>query len=96
MVGFTKQEMLTELREIIFQYARITSFVIDAEAGFRMLRCERDYGDKWSAQIWVNGVCKNLGTYDSEKEAVEIRQLATEMMHGAFANTKSYKAGVQA
>jgi hypothetical protein len=33
--------------------------------------------------------------YDSEKEAVEIRQLATEMMHGAFANTKSYKAGVQ-
>ena len=40
MVGFTKQEMLTELREIIFQYARITSFVIDAEAGFRMLRCE--------------------------------------------------------
>jgi hypothetical protein len=56
---------------------------------------KRDYGNKWSAQIWVNGVCKNLGTYDSEKEAVEIRQLATEMMHGAFANTKSYKAGVQ-
>ena len=30
-----------------------------------------------------------------QKEAVEIRRLATEMMHGAFANTKSYKVGVQ-
>lgn len=55
---------------------------------------KRDYGDKWSAQIWVGGVCKNLGTYDSEQEAIEVRQLATEMMHGDFANTKSYKSGV--
>ena len=57
---------------------------------------KRNYGNKWSAQIWVDGVCKNLGTYDSEDEAVEIRQLATEMMHGTFANTKSYRTGVQA
>ena len=57
---------------------------------------KRNYGNKWSAQIWVDGMCKNLGTYDSEDEAVEIRQLATEMMHGTFANTKSYRTGVQA
>jgi hypothetical protein len=56
---------------------------------------KRDYGNKWSAQIWVDGVCKNLGTFDSEDEAVEIRQLATEMMHGSFANIKSYKLGAQ-
>jgi len=54
---------------------------------------KRNYGNKWSAQIWLDGVCKNLGTYNSEDEAVEIRQLATEMMHGSFANTKSYKTG---
>ena len=52
---------------------------------------KREYGNKWSAQIWVNGVCKNLGTYDLEDEAIEIRQLATEMLHGEFANTKSYE-----
>lgn len=54
---------------------------------------KRDYGNKWSAQIWVNGVCKNLGTYDSEDEAIEVRELATMMLHGDFANTKSYRIG---
>jgi hypothetical protein len=57
---------------------------------------KRSYGNKWSAQIWVDGVCKNLGTYDSEQEAIKVRKLATEVMHGAFANTKSYSTGVQA
>lgn len=57
---------------------------------------KRSYGNKWSAQIWFNGICKNLGTYDSEDEAIEVRQLATEMMHGSFANIKSYRTGVQA
>lgn len=56
---------------------------------------KRNYGNKWSAQIWINGVCKNLGTYESEEDAIEVRQLATEMMHGSFANTKSYAIGVQ-
>lgn len=54
---------------------------------------KRDYGNKWSAQIWVDGKCKNLGTYDSEEEAIEVRMLATEMMHNEFANTKSYTVG---
>lgn len=54
---------------------------------------KREYGNKWSAQIWVNGVCKNLGTYDSEDEAIEVRELATMMLHGDFANTKSYRIG---
>ena len=57
---------------------------------------KRSYGNKWSAQIWVDGVCQNLGTYDSEQEAIKVRKLATEVMHGAFANTKSYSTGVQA
>ena len=52
---------------------------------------KRDYGNKWSAQIWINGICKNLGTYTSEEEASEVRELATEMLHGKFANIKSYK-----
>ena len=55
---------------------------------------KREYGNKWSAQIWVDGVCKNLGTYSSEDEAVEVRQLATELLHKEFANTKSYRVGV--
>ena len=53
---------------------------------------KREYGNKWSAQIWKNGICKNLGTYDSEAEAAEVRELATEMLHGEFANKMSYKA----
>lgn len=53
---------------------------------------KRNYGDKWSAQIWVNGKCKCLGTFDSEEEAVEVRELATELMHGEFANKMSYAA----
>lgn len=55
---------------------------------------KREYGNKWSAQIWVNGVCKNLGTYSSKDEAIEVRELATMMLHGNFANTKSYRVGV--
>ena len=55
---------------------------------------KRDYANKWSSQIWVDGVCKNLGTYDSEDEAIEVRQLATEMLHGEFSNTKSYEVKV--
>lgn len=55
---------------------------------------KRNYGNKWSAQIWVEGMCKNLGTYDSENEAIEVRELATIMVHGDFANTKSYGIGV--
>jgi hypothetical protein len=55
---------------------------------------KREYGNKWSAQIWIDGVCKNLGTYSSEDEAIEVRQLATELLHKEFANTKSYRVGV--
>jgi len=54
---------------------------------------KREYGNKWSAQIWIDGACKNLGTYDSEDEAIEVRELATMMLHGDFANTKSYRIG---
>jgi hypothetical protein len=39
-------------------------------------------------------MCKNLGTYSSEDEAIQVRELATRMMHGKFANTKSYGIGV--
>ena len=52
---------------------------------------KRDYGNKWTAQIWFNGLCKNLGTYQTEQEAIEVRELATEMLHGEFSNTKSYR-----
>ena len=55
---------------------------------------KREYGNKWSAQIWLNGVCKNLGTYGSEAEAIEVRQSATKLFHGSFANIKSYGIGV--
>jgi hypothetical protein len=51
---------------------------------------KREYGERWSAQIWVNGKCKCLGTYDSESEAVQARIEATKMLHGDFANIKSY------
>ena len=51
---------------------------------------KRDYGDKWSAQIWVNKRCVCLGTFDSEAEAVEVRERATKTLHGEFANTMSY------
>jgi hypothetical protein len=51
---------------------------------------KRNYGDKWSAQIWVNKQCICLGTFDSEVEAVEVRERATKTLHGEFANTMSY------
>ena len=57
---------------------------------------KRDYGDRWSAQIWVNGVCKNLGTFGSEVEAMAIRHAATKLLHSSFANIKSYGIGVTA
>lgn len=51
---------------------------------------KREYGEKWSAQIWVNGKCKCLGTFDSEEKAVEARKFATLELHGEFANLSSY------
>jgi hypothetical protein len=51
---------------------------------------KRDYGNKWSAQIWVNKRCVCLGTFDSEAAAVEVRERATRALHGEFANTMSY------
>jgi hypothetical protein len=55
---------------------------------------KREYGNKWSAQIWINKRCVCLGTFDSEDEAVEVRELAAEMLHGAFANKMSYASAV--
>ena len=55
---------------------------------------KRNYGNKWSAQIWVNKRCINLGTFNSEDEAAEIRELATDMLHGEFANKMSYALAV--
>ena len=55
---------------------------------------KRNYGDRWSAQIWLNGVCKNLGTFSSEEEAIKVRELATINMHKEFANIKSYQTEV--
>lgn len=37
MQKFTKAEMIEELREIIYQYARAACFVLDPAAGYRML-----------------------------------------------------------
>lgn len=51
---------------------------------------KREYGDKWTAQIWVDGKCKTVGTFDSEQEAVCARIKATKELHGEFANTQSY------
>ena len=51
---------------------------------------KRNYGDKWSAQIWVGKRCICLGTYASSQEAAEVRELATAMLHDEFANTQSY------
>jgi len=56
---------------------------------------KRDYGNKWSAQIWVNKRCICLGTFDSADEAVEVRELATELLHGDFANKMSYASAFQ-
>ena len=52
---------------------------------------KRNYGNKWSAQIWLNGKCKCLGTFDTEDEAVYARIEATKMIHGKYANIQSYK-----
>ncbi len=51
---------------------------------------KRGYGEKWSAQIWIDKRCVNLGTFNSEDEAAEVRELATTMLHGDFANKMSY------
>jgi hypothetical protein len=56
---------------------------------------KRDYGNKWSAQIWVNKRCIHLGTFDSEDEAVEVRELAADMLHGEFANKMSYASAIK-
>jgi hypothetical protein len=45
----------------------------------------------WYAQIWVNGVCKNLGSFKTEQDAANARKEATLVCHGVFANTKSYE-----
>ncbi len=37
MAKFTKAEMLEEFKEIIYQYARAASFVLEPESGFRLL-----------------------------------------------------------
>ena len=56
---------------------------------------KRDYGNKWSAQIWINKRCVNLGTFDSEDEAIEVRELATTMLHGCFSNKMSYATALK-
>lgn len=52
---------------------------------------KREYGEKWSAQIWVNNKCKNLGTFDSEEAAINARRIATMELHGEYANLNSYR-----
>jgi hypothetical protein len=52
---------------------------------------KRSYGNKWMAQIWIDGKCKCLGTYDTEEEAVQVRIEATKSLHGKFANLQSYR-----
>ena len=51
---------------------------------------KRSYGDKWTAQIWVDGKVFNLGTFDSQEKAIQVRKKATLEMHGEFANLHSY------
>ncbi len=51
---------------------------------------KREYGNKWSAQIWIHGECKSLGTYNSEEDAIRARKVATDQWHGRFANGQSY------
>ena len=46
---------------------------------------------KYYAQIWLNQSCKYLGSFDKLEEAIEVRMLANEMLHGNFANNMSYK-----
>jgi hypothetical protein len=45
---------------------------------------------KFYAQIWIKGNCKYLGIFNNLEEAVEVRMLANEMLHGDFANNMSY------
>lgn len=45
--------------------------------------CKRD--KKWIAQIYVDGVSRKLGYFDSLDEATELVQLAREESHGEFA-----------
>jgi hypothetical protein len=52
---------------------------------------KRDYGDRWIAHIVADGKIKHLGTFSSEEEAVNVRKLAAEKLHGEFANTMSYE-----
>ena len=51
---------------------------------------KREYGEKWSAVLWLGNTYKCLGTFSSEAEAVEVRRLAAAKLHGEFANTMSY------
>jgi len=51
---------------------------------------KRSYGDRWTAQIWVNSKCISLGTFGSELEAVLARKRAALELHGAYANLHSY------
>ena len=55
---------------------------------------KRDYGDRWVAHIVENGKSKHLGTFSSEEEAVDARKRAAAALHGDFANTQSYEAGI--
>ena len=46
---------------------------------------------KYYAQIWFKQRCTNLGSFDKLEEAIEVRMLANEMLHGNFANNMSYE-----
>jgi hypothetical protein len=42
------------------------------------------YG-KWSVQIWKDKKCHNLGIYETIEEAIAIRVMGLNKLHGAFA-----------
>jgi hypothetical protein len=51
---------------------------------------KRSYGDRWTAQIWKDGKAFNLGTFNSEQDAIQARIIAAKELHGDFANLQSY------
>ena len=51
---------------------------------------KRNYGNKWTAQIWANGKAYCVGTFESEQEAIDARIKKMKEIHGDFANFQSY------
>jgi hypothetical protein len=64
---------------------------ISGKAGRKNKGVYKRSDTSWYAQIWNDGVCKSLGSFRTEQDAVNARKAATLAQHGKFANVKSYE-----